>query len=55
MAAHSEACRSVGVVFIPLDLVMESLESWDGEAADIIIAFGCLQAQRPKVDRVISL
>ena len=30
MAAHNEACRSVGVVFIPL--VVESLGGWNEEA-----------------------
>ena len=44
MTAHSEACRSVGVIFLPL--VMESLGGWDGEAADIIRAIGRLQGQR---------
>ena len=44
MAAHFEACRSVGVVFMPL--VVKSLEGWDGEAADTIRAIGCLQGHR---------
>ena len=44
MTAHSEACRSVGVIFLPL--VVESLGGWDGEAADIIRAIGRLQGQR---------
>ena len=44
MAAHFEACRSVGVVFIPL--VVESLGCWDGEAADTIRAIGRLQGHR---------
>ena len=43
MAAHFEACRSVGVVFIPL--VVESLGGWDRDAADTIRPTGHLQGQ----------
>ena len=45
MAADFEACHSVGVVFIPL--VVESLGSLDGKAADTIRAIGRLQGQLP--------
>lgn len=38
LAAHSGACRSVGVHFIPL--VVESLGGWDGEAAATIRSIG---------------
>ena len=44
MTAHSETCRSEGVIFLPL--VVEALEGWDGEAADIIRSIGRLQVQR---------
>jgi hypothetical protein len=44
MAAHSEACQSVGVVFIPL--VMETLGGWSDEAAHNISRIGRLLGQR---------
>ena len=34
LSVHAEACRSVGVSFIPL--VMESVGGWSDEAADTI-------------------
>ena len=44
LSAHAEACRSVGVSFIPL--VMESLGGWNDEAADTISSIGRLMGQR---------
>ena len=43
-ASHAEACRSVGVNFIPL--VVESLGGWSEEAADTISSIGRLLGQR---------
>ena len=44
LSAHAEACRSVGVSFIPL--VMESLGGCSDEAADTISSIGRLMGQR---------
>jgi hypothetical protein len=44
MAAHNEACRSVGVAFIPL--VAESQGGWSNEAAHNIYKIGRLLGQR---------
>ena len=43
-AAHNEACRSVGVIFIPL--VVESLGGWSEEASQTIARIGRLMGQR---------
>ena len=43
-ASHAEACRSVGVSFIPL--VVESLGGWSEEAVDTISSIGRLLGQR---------
>ena len=43
MAAHSEACQSVGVSFVPM--VVETLGSWDEEAVCTIIAIGRSQGR----------
>ena len=44
MAAHANACRSVGVTFIPL--IVESIGGWAPRAVDVIKGIGCLQGQR---------
>ena len=44
MAAHAEACRSVGMSFNPL--VVESIGGWSDQAADTIQSFGRLLGQR---------
>ena len=44
MAAHADACRAVGVVFVPL--VMETLDRWCDEAIRTIRRIGRLQGQR---------
>ena len=44
MAAHSEACRAVGVSFIPL--VAETLGGWSEEAVYNIVRIGRLLGQR---------
>ena len=43
MAAHAEACRAVGVVFIPL--VVEFVGRWSDEAIHTIASIGRLQGQ----------
>ena len=43
-ASHAEACRSVGVSFIPL--VVESLGGWSEEAVDTISSIGRLLGKR---------
>ena len=47
MAAHAEACRAVGVLFVPL--VVESLGSWSDEAIHTIASVGRLQGHRPGI------
>ena len=42
--AHNEACRSVGVIFIPL--VVESLGGWREEASQTIARIGRPLGQR---------
>ena len=44
MAAHADACRAVGVVFVPL--VMETLGGWCDEAIRTIRWIGRQQGQR---------
>ena len=44
MAAHAEACRAVGVLFVPL--VVESVGGWSDEAIHTIASIGCLQGRR---------
>ena len=44
LAAHAEACRSVGVTFIPL--VAESIGGWSDWAEETIRDIGRLQGQR---------
>lgn len=44
IAAHAEACRTVGVSFVPL--VVESLGGWSDEASDTIANIGRLLGQR---------
>lgn len=44
MAAHAEACHSIGVIFTPL--VLETLGGWSEEAILTISAIGRLQGQR---------
>ena len=44
MAAHAEACRSVGVLFVPI--VAETLGGWSEVAIDTIKSIGRLQGQR---------
>ena len=44
VAAHSEACQSVGVLFVPM--VVETLGGWDEEAIRTITAIGRSQGQR---------
>ena len=44
MAAHAEACRSVGVYFVPI--VAETLGGWSELAIDTIKSIGRLQGQR---------
>ncbi len=56
MKAHAEACRSVGVSFIPL--VVESIGGWSERAADTIKSFGRLMGQRlgiPSADSTTHL
>ncbi len=55
-AAHAEACRSVGVAFIPL--VAETLGGWSNRASDTIKDIGRLQGQRlgiPPADSITHL
>ena len=52
MAAHNEACRSVGVVFIPL--VVESLGGWSEEAVHNISKIGCLLGLRTGAPPLVS-
>ena len=49
MAAHAEACRAVGVLFVPL--VVESVGRWSDEAIHTIASIGCLQGQRLGIPR----
>lgn len=42
-AAHSEACRTSGVTFIPL--VVESLGNWSEETVDTVDGIGYLLGQ----------
>ena len=44
MAAHAEACRAVGVLFVPL--VVRSMGGWSDEAIHTIASIGCLKGQR---------
>ena len=44
MAAHAEACRSVGIAFIPL--VVETLGGWCQEAINTVKDIGCIQGHR---------
>ena len=44
MAAHAEACRSVGIVFVPL--VAETLGGWSQEAISTIKGIGRIQGHR---------
>ena len=44
MAAHAEACRAVGVLFVPL--VVESMGRWSDEAIHTVASIGRLQGQR---------
>ena len=44
VAAHSEACQSAGVSFVPM--VVETLGGWDEEAVRTITAIGRSQGQR---------
>ena len=43
MVAHAEACRAVGVLFVPL--VVESVGRWSDEAIHTIASIGRLQGQ----------
>ena len=56
MTAHSEACRSVVVIFLPL-VVELSMGVWDGEAADIraiaALWIGRLPTRSPELDGII--
>ena len=56
MAAHAEACRSVGVTFVPL--VVESLGGWSETAVHSIKSIGHQLGQRlgiPPADSTINL
>jgi hypothetical protein len=44
VSAHADACRAVGVSFIPL--VVESIGGWSKQALDTIKSIGRLQGQR---------
>ena len=44
MAAHAEACRAVGGLFVPL--VVESVGGWSDEAIYTIASIGRFQGQR---------
>ena len=52
LSAHAEACRSVGVSFIPL--VVQSLGGWSDEAADTISSIGHFMGQRLGISPVES-
>ena len=53
MAAHAEACRTVGVLFVPL--VVESLGRWSDEAIHTIASIGSLEVQRLGIPRSESI
>ncbi len=44
MAAHSDACRAAGILFVPL--VVETLGGWSDEAIRTIRRIGRQQGQR---------